>query len=65
MSILGYKLEFLGRSETGALILNKNWSGHPLDAPEKWPQGLCTALSMCQHAPVPQLIFWGEEFVRR
>lgn len=55
------KLGFLGSSETGVLIQNKDWSAHPVGVPEKWPQSLCTALSMCQHTPIPQLLLWGNE----
>ncbi|MBW8683328.1 PAS domain-containing sensor histidine kinase [Chitinophaga rhizophila] len=50
---------FLGRSEGSKYILKKDWTDHPLSAPPNWPQSLCTALSMCLHAPQPQLLLWG------
>lgn len=65
MSILNTQqnntLGFLGNSEVSSVILHKDWSAHPLNTPENWPQGLRTAISMCLYAPLPQLILWGDE----
>lgn len=65
MSILNTQqhntLGFLGNSEVSTIILNKDWSNHPLTTPDNWPQCLRTAISMCLYAPFPQLILWGDE----
>ena len=46
-SSLPRSLRFLsGGGEAARLILERDWTGHPLGKPETWPEGLKVALSL-------------------
>ena len=56
------ELSFLaGRSAMARLILERDWSRHPLGALETWPQSLRSALSICLNSAFPTAIYWGPE----
>ncbi len=46
---------------TASLLSTKEWTGHPLGAPEDWPLGLQQSLGMLLPAASPMALFWGEE----
>jgi two-component sensor histidine kinase/CheY-like chemotaxis protein len=55
-------LNFLaGRSEMAMRIREFDWANHPLGRPERWPQSLKSALSICLHSAFPTSIYWGSE----
>lgn len=55
-------LSFLaGRSAMAAMIASRDWSQHPLGAPEQWPQSLRSALSICLNSAFPTAIYWGND----
>ena len=57
-------LNFLsGKSEIGALIINKDWSQTKLGIPDYWPQSLKTALSIILNSKFPMFIFWGDDSI--
>ncbi|MFC7665412.1 hypothetical protein ACFQWF_26065 [Methylorubrum suomiense] len=46
------RLPFLaGGGEAARMIAERDWSGHPLGAPETWPESLRTALSLVLNSP--------------
>ncbi len=49
----------LSRTPMGSRILALDWSGHPLGAPESWPDTLRTALAAMLEAPFPMHLEWG------
>jgi PAS domain S-box-containing protein len=53
----------LGGGETGALILDKDWSRTPLGPIGAWPQSLRTALGIVLNSSVPLVLLWGEDGV--
>lgn len=56
-------LKFLeGGGAMGERIRAFDWSGHPLGAPEQWPDALRMALSLCLHSSFPTAIYWGPDF---
>lgn len=58
----GHSLDFLaGGGVMGALIRQHDWAGTPLGAPERWPQSLRSALSICLHSSFPTAIYWGPD----
>lgn len=47
-AITNPNLDFLsGGGKMGELIRSKDWSKTPLGSPDKWPQSLRTAVSIC------------------
>jgi two-component sensor histidine kinase len=50
-----------GESEMARMIQAKDWTAHPLGAPETWPQALRAALGICLHSAFPTAIYWGPE----
>lgn len=53
---------FLERGgEMGELIRSHDWSGHPLGAPEAWPQSLRMAVRLILNTGHPMYIWWGPE----
>ncbi len=51
-----------GNSETGKLILQRDWSGTPLGPLESWPQCLITSITTALGSRFPTFLFWGPEF---
>lgn len=47
--------------EVAALIETHIWKGHPLGAPQDWPQSLKTGLQVILASPSPTFICWGPE----
>jgi PAS domain S-box-containing protein len=55
-------LRFLaGGGEATRLILERDWSAHPLGAPEGWPDILKTTLSTVLNSPESMLLAWGRD----
>ncbi len=55
-------LAFLdGGGEASRLILARDWTGHPLGAPQDWPEGLKTALSLVLNSPESMILAWGQD----
>jgi PAS domain S-box-containing protein len=55
-------LRFLaGGGEATRLILERDWSTHPLGKPEGWPDILKTTLSTVLNSPESMLLAWGRE----
>jgi PAS domain S-box-containing protein len=52
-----------GGGEIGALMRAKSWTETPLGAPEKWPEALKTAVSICLNSRFPISLWWGPELV--
>jgi signal transduction histidine kinase len=58
------RLDFLaGGGELGAEMRRKDWTAHPLGAPESWPQSLRTSVSICLNSRMPVLLWWGRELL--
>ena len=59
------KLDFLaGGGKMGEIIRSKDWSATALGAPDKWPQSLRTAVSICIASNFPIAIAWGPQRVQ-
>ena len=43
------------------MIRERDWTGHPLGAPETWPPELRTALSLVLNSPESMILAWGPE----
>ena len=55
-------LRFLaGGGQASRLILDRDWTAHPLGRPETWPDVLKTALSLILNSPESMILCWGEE----
>ena len=55
-------LPFLaGGGEAARMIAERDWSDHPLGAPETWPESLRTALSLVLNSPESMILAWGPE----
>ena len=52
-----------GPSAVGALIVARDWSDSPLGPIGSWSPNLHCALSVLLEAPVPMILFWGDEHV--
>ena len=56
------RLPFLaGGGEAARMIAERDWSGHPLGAPETWPESLRTALSLVLNSPESMILAWGPD----
>ncbi|WP_298092191.1 ATP-binding protein [uncultured Sphingomonas sp.] len=56
------QLRFLaGGGEATSLILERDWSGHPLGSPDAWPDILKTSLSTVLNSPESMILAWGTE----
>ena len=53
-----------GGGTMGFLTRSFDWSQSPVGAPDRWPQSLLTALSICLSSRAPIIIFWGPEHVQ-
>jgi len=47
--------------ETGSILLQMDWSGSALGAPDCWPESLRTAAGIMLSSRVPMFMVWGEE----
>jgi PAS domain S-box-containing protein len=55
-------LRFLtGGGEATRLIIERDWSGHPLGPPEAWSDILKSNLSTVLNSPESMILAWGEE----
>lgn len=45
----------------GARIRAHDWATTPLGSPDRWPQSLRSALSICLNSSFPTAIYWGPE----
>ncbi|WP_312596878.1 sensor histidine kinase [Brevundimonas sp.] len=55
-------LRFLaGGGAATQLILDRDWSDHPLGPPQDWPSALKTALSLVLNSPESMILAWGEK----
>jgi len=55
-------LSFLeGGGEAARLIRARDWSDHPLGAPETWPSVFKTALSLVLNSPESMILAWGPD----
>ncbi|MCT8002394.1 response regulator [Sphingomonas sanguinis] len=50
-----------GGGEAARLILERDWTGHPLGEPETWPEGLKVALSLLLNSPESMILAWGRD----
>ncbi|SCL18783.1 PAS domain S-box-containing protein [Micromonospora pallida] len=50
---------FASGGETGARIAAHDWAATPLGPVAGWPPSLRTALTLCLHAPLPTVLWWG------
>ena len=47
----------------GALMRELDWADTPIGPPERWPESLRTAVSICLSSRFPILLLWGPELV--
>ncbi|WP_434382424.1 ATP-binding protein [Melittangium boletus] len=52
-----------GGGEMAARIRAFDWTRTPLGPPERWPQSLKTAVSICLDSRFPMIVRWGEELI--
>lgn len=50
-----------GGGEAARMIRERDWSGHPLGAPETWPEALRVALGLVLNSPESMILAWGPE----
>jgi PAS domain-containing protein len=50
-----------GGGAMGERIRAFDWSRHPLGEPERWPESLRMAMSLCLNSSFPTAIYWGPE----
>jgi len=50
-----------GGGEMGALMRDRDWTGHPLGAPAGWPSLLKSTLRLVLTSNHPMLIWWGDD----
>jgi len=56
------ELGFLaGGGAATRLILARDWTGHPLGAPEDWPDALKASLSLILNSPESMILCWGRD----
>ncbi|NVO14858.1 MAG: response regulator [Rhodoplanes sp.] len=64
VDIITRTFQFLaGGGEMGALMRAHDWTRSPLGPPERWPDALKMAVSICLNSRFPMLIWWGPDFV--
>ena len=55
-------LAFLaGGGEASRMIIDRDWSGHPLGPPATWPVELKAALSLVLNSPESMILSWGPD----
>lgn len=52
------------KSETGKLILARDWTHTSLGSFEKWPQSLITSINICLSSRFPMSVLWGEDLTQ-
>ena len=52
---------FIGGGHMGALMRAHDWSSTAIGRPDRWPQSLHPALSICVGSRFPIAIYWGPE----
>ncbi|MBE7186493.1 MAG: PAS domain S-box protein, partial [Methylobacterium mesophilicum] len=50
-----------GGGEATALILDRDWSDHPLGPPEQWPTALKSTLSLILNSPESMILCWDAD----
>ncbi|MGV7032290.1 PAS domain-containing protein [Methylobacterium symbioticum] len=50
-----------GGGEAARMIRERDWSGHPLGAPQDWPEALRVALGLVLNSPESMILAWGPE----
>jgi PAS domain-containing protein len=50
-----------GGGAMGERIREFEWARHPLGPPERWPEALRMAISLCLNSSFPTAIYWGPE----
>ena len=50
-----------GGGQATRLLLDRDWSAHPLGPPAGWPEGLKAALSLVLNSPESMILAWGRE----
>ncbi|GJD56164.1 hypothetical protein MTDSW087_03663 [Methylobacterium dankookense] len=50
-----------GGGEAARMIRARDWSGHPLGAPQDWPEALRVALGLVLNSPESMILAWGPE----
>ena len=61
-ALLPQDLRFLaGGGEAAQLILDRDWSTHPLGPPAGWPDALKSALSIVLNSPESMILAWGRD----
>ncbi|WP_160000715.1 PAS domain-containing sensor histidine kinase [Roseomonas sp. 18066] len=56
------RLRFLaGGGRATRLILDRDWSAHPLGPPEAWPEALKATLSTVLNSPESMILCWGRD----
>lgn len=59
---LPVELRFLsGGGDASRLILERDWTTHPLGTPGTWPDALKTSLSLVLNSPESMILAWGVE----
>lgn len=51
-----------GGGALGAAVRARDWSRTPLGTLDAWPEGLCTAVSLCLGASPPSALVWGPAY---
>jgi signal transduction histidine kinase/DNA-binding response OmpR family regulator len=52
-----------GGGNMGALMRAYDWGATPLGPPARWPQSLCTAVSIMLESHFAMVVAWGPEFI--
>ncbi|KTT68487.1 ATP-binding protein [Sphingomonas sanguinis] len=56
------KLAFLeGGGEATRLILERDWTGHPMGPPQDWPESFRIPLSLVLNSPESMILAWGPD----
>ena len=50
-----------GGGAMGERIREFEWAPHPLGPPDRWPEALRMAISLCPNSSCPTAIYWGPE----
>ena len=53
----------MGGGEMGEFMRSTDWRKTPLGPPERWPQSLRTAVSICLNSKFALLVWWGPDLV--
>ncbi len=50
-----------GGGEASRMIRERDWTGHPLGPPERWPPELRSAISLMLNSPESMILAWGPD----